>query len=41
MAGVRSGVNGTPTSFTNGVCYNGRHDLDAMLAALRAASARA
>ena len=42
MSGVRSGVNGTPTFFINGVRYNGRHDLDSILAALRrAAGARA
>jgi protein-disulfide isomerase len=35
--GVRSGVNGTPTFFINGVRYNGRHNLDSLLAALREA----
>ena len=37
--GVRSGVNGTPTFFINGVRYNGEHTYDAMLAALENAAA--
>jgi len=35
--GVRSGVNGTPTFFINGVRYNGEPTPGAMLAALEAA----
>lgn len=39
-SGVRSGVNGTPTFFINGVRHDGAWDLDPLLAALeRAASA--
>ncbi|MEA2707496.1 MAG: hypothetical protein QOF78_97 [Phycisphaerales bacterium] len=38
--GVRSGVNGTPTFFINGLRYNGEHTLDAMLAALENAAPR-
>ena len=34
--GVRSGVNGTPTFFINGVRYNGEHTLEAMISALEA-----
>jgi protein-disulfide isomerase len=34
MSGVRSGVNGTPTFFINGVRYDGRWDLEPLLAAL-------
>lgn len=34
MGGVRSGVNGTPTFFLNGVRYDGPHELDAMLEAV-------
>jgi protein-disulfide isomerase len=37
MSGVRSGVNGTPTFFINGVRYNGSWDLEALLQALRSA----
>ena len=36
--GVRSGVNGTPTFFINGVRYNGEHTFDEMLQALEAAA---
>ena len=32
MSGVRSGVNGTPTFFVNGVRYDGPRDVDAFLA---------
>ena len=32
--GVRSGVNGTPTFFINGVRYDGAHDYDSLKAAL-------
>jgi protein-disulfide isomerase len=38
MSGVRSGVNGTPTFFINGERYDGAHDLDSLLAALRSAT---
>jgi protein-disulfide isomerase len=36
LSGVRSGVNGTPTFFINGVRHNGGYDLESLLAALRA-----
>ncbi|MDX6437417.1 MAG: hypothetical protein QOK34_2251, partial [Gaiellaceae bacterium] len=40
MSGVRSGVNGTPTFYINGVRHEDSYDVDTMLAALeRAASA--
>jgi protein-disulfide isomerase len=39
LSGVRSGVNGTPTFFINGVRHNGSYDFDTLLAALRAAAA--
>ena len=39
--GVRSRVDGTPTFFINGVRYDGPHDLNSMLEALRTADARA
>lgn len=38
MGGVRSGVNGTPTFFVNGLRYDGRHDLDALFDVLRRAA---
>ena len=38
MSGVRSGVNGTPTFFINGLRYDGSHDLDSLLAAVRSAT---
>jgi len=38
MSGVRSGVNGTPTFFINGVRYDGSPDLDSLLAAVRSAT---
>ena len=38
MSGVRSGVNGTPTFFINGVRHDGGYDLDSLLTALRAAA---
>jgi protein-disulfide isomerase len=31
---VRSGVNGTPTFFVNGIRHNGDWDLDSLLSAL-------
>ena len=34
MSGVRSGVNGTPTFFINGLRYNGSADARALLAAI-------
>ena len=37
--GIRSGVNGTPTFFINGVRYNGEHTLAALLPALENAAA--
>jgi protein-disulfide isomerase len=36
MSGVRSGVNGTPTFFINGVRHNGPWDAPSLVAALRA-----
>ena len=38
MSGVRSGVNGTPTFFINGVRHDDSWDVETLLAALRAAS---
>jgi protein-disulfide isomerase len=38
MSGVRSGVNGTPSFYVNGVRYDDSYDLDTMLAALRASA---
>ena len=35
MSGVKSGVNGTPTFFINGVRYDGSWDRDSLLAALQ------
>lgn len=37
MSGVRSGVNGTPTFFINGVRHDGSYDRDVLLAAIAAA----
>jgi protein-disulfide isomerase len=37
LSGVRSGVNGTPTFFVNGVRHNGGYDLESLLEAIRAA----
>ena len=34
QSGIRSGVNGTPTFFINGMRYDGPHDYDSLLAAL-------
>jgi protein-disulfide isomerase len=39
-SGVRSGVNGTPTFFINGVRHDGPSDLPTLLAALEAAGAK-
>lgn len=36
MSGVRSGVNGTPSFFINGVRHNGGWDLEALLDGIRA-----
>jgi protein-disulfide isomerase len=38
-SGVRSGVNGTPSFFINGVLYQGAYDLRSMLLALKEAEA--
>ena len=38
LSGVRSGVNGTPTFFVNGVRHNGGYDRESLLAAIRAAA---
>ncbi|TMK78688.1 MAG: disulfide bond formation protein DsbA [Actinobacteria bacterium] len=35
LSGIRSGVNGTPTFFINGIRHNGSYDLDTLLSALR------
>ncbi len=35
LSGVRSGVNGTPTFFVNGMRHDGGYDLEALLEALR------
>jgi protein-disulfide isomerase len=35
LSGVRSGVNGTPTFYINGIRYNGSWDLQTLLKALR------
>ena len=35
LSGVRSGVNGTPTFFINGVRHDGGYDAEALLEALR------
>jgi protein-disulfide isomerase len=37
MSGVRSGVNGTPTFYINGVRHNGSFDLESLMAAIEAA----
>jgi protein-disulfide isomerase len=38
LSGIRSGVNGTPTFFINGVRHNGGYDLESLLGALGAAA---
>jgi protein-disulfide isomerase len=38
MSGVRSGVNGTPTFYINGVRHDGSYELETLLAALEAAA---
>jgi protein-disulfide isomerase len=40
MSGVRSGVNGTPTFFINGVRHDDSYELETLLAALKQAAAR-
>jgi protein-disulfide isomerase len=35
LSGARSGVNGTPTFYINGVRHDGSYDVDTLLAALR------
>jgi protein-disulfide isomerase len=37
MSGVRSGVNGTPTFFINGVRHNGSYDFETLLSAIEQA----
>jgi protein-disulfide isomerase len=39
MSGVRSGVNGTPTFFINGVRHDGSYEVEALVAALERAAA--
>jgi protein-disulfide isomerase len=41
MSGVRSGVNGTPTFFINGIRYDGSYDLPALYQALEEAAEEA
>jgi protein-disulfide isomerase len=38
LSGTRSGVNGTPTFFINGVRHDGPWDLDSLLAAIEDAA---
>ena len=38
LSGVRSGVNGTPTFYINGIRYNGSGDLETLLKTLRLTS---
>jgi protein-disulfide isomerase len=38
MSGVRSGVNGTPTFYINGVRHDSSYDVDTLLAALESAA---
>jgi protein-disulfide isomerase len=40
ISGVRSGVNGTPTFFINGVRHEASYDLESLTAAIRAAMMR-
>lgn len=39
LSGVRSGVNGTPAIFINGLRYDGPRDLDSLLAAIKQVAA--
>ena len=41
MSGVRSGVNGTPTLFIDGIRYDGPRDEETLVAALELVSAEA
>jgi protein-disulfide isomerase len=41
LSGVRSGVNGTPTFFLNGVRHNGSYEIDSLLAAIERVAAGA
>ena len=41
MSGVRSGVNGTPTFFINGVRHDGGYDLDTLLGVIQRAERQA
>jgi protein-disulfide isomerase len=41
MSGVRSGVNGTPTFYINGLRHDDPYDLETLLAALERAASRA
>jgi protein-disulfide isomerase len=41
MTGVRSGVNGTPTLFIDGIRYDGNRDEETLVAALQLVSAQA
>lgn len=38
MGGMRSGVNGTPALFVNGLRYDGERDVDSLVAVLQAAA---
>ena len=38
LSGVRSGVNGTPTFFVNGVRHNGSYDVRTLSAVIQSAS---
>ena len=38
MSGVRSGVNGTPTFFINGLRHDGTFDLDTLVDAIEVAT---
>ena len=38
MSGVRSGVNGTPTFYINGIRHNGGYDAASLLYALQGAA---
>jgi protein-disulfide isomerase len=40
MSGVRSGVNGTPTFYINGMRYDGSYELESLLASLERAGTR-
>ena len=40
MSGVRSGVNGTPTFYINGLRYDDSYEIETLLAALEQAAAQ-